>query len=53
MLEDGGLEVVGKTSKRLKRIRVDGQEGLGTVTHRGLTAIAEGCHELQLLWVVV
>jgi len=49
VLEDEGLEVVGKTSKRLKRIRVDGQEGLGTVTHRGLTAIAEGCHELQFL----
>jgi len=50
VLGDKGLEVVGKTSKRLKRLRVDDHEdGSGTITHRGLTAIAEGCQELKFL----
>lgn len=46
---DEGLEVVGKTCKYLRRIRIDDQDSPGFITHRGLTAVAEGCRELQFL----
>lgn len=46
---DEGLEVVGKTCKYLKRIRIDDQDSPGFITHRGLTAIAKGCRELEFL----
>lgn len=49
MLGDKGLEVVGRTCRNLRRIRVDDQDSPGSITHKGLTAIAEGCRELQFL----
>lgn len=49
MLGDQGLEVVGRTCRNLRRIRVDDQDSPGSITHKGLTAIAEGCRELQFL----
>lgn len=49
VLGDKGLEIVGRTCKNLKRIRVDDQDGPGSITHKGLTVIAEGCRELEFL----
>ncbi|KAG0590086.1 hypothetical protein KC19_1G070600 [Ceratodon purpureus] len=46
---DEGLEVVGKTCKYLRRIRIDDQDSPGFITHMGLIAVAEGCRELEFL----
>lgn len=51
-LGDSGLEVVGRVCQRLRRIRVDNQDDQddpGFIGHRGLTAIAEGCRDIQFL----
>ena len=53
LVGDRGMQVIGKTCKRLKRIRVDqdsqDQERLAYITHRGMIEICEGCRELQFL----
>uniref|UniRef100_A0A6V7QTX9 Coronatine-insensitive protein 1 n=1 Tax=Ananas comosus var. bracteatus TaxID=296719 RepID=A0A6V7QTX9_ANACO len=61
VIGDRGLEVVSRTCKRLRRLRVergdDEQGGLedeqGRVSHQGLTAISRGCPELQYLAIHV
>jgi coronatine-insensitive protein 1 len=48
---DRGMDVVGKTCTQLKRIRVeqDSSEIPGLVSHIGMTALVEGCRELEFL----
>lgn len=60
VIGDRGLEVVAQTCRRLRRLRIErgeDEQGLedeqGTVTHRGLSAIAQGCPELEYLAVYV
>nr|AHY19994.1 coronatine-insensitive protein 1 [Gladiolus hybrid cultivar] len=60
VIGDRGLEVVAQTCRRLQRLRIergedeqDLEDEQGTVTHRGLSAIAEGCLELEYLAVYV
>ena len=60
MIGDRGLEVVSQTCRKLRRLRIERGEddqGLedeqGTVSHRGLSAIAQGCPELEYLAVYV
>lgn len=60
MIGDRGLEVVARTCRKLRRLRIErgeDEQGLedeqGTVSHRGLSAIAEGCPELEYLAVYV
>lgn len=53
LVGDRGMHVIGKTCKRLKRIRVDqdsqDQESSVYITHTGMIEICEGCKELQFL----
>lgn len=52
LVGDRGMEVIGKTCTRLKRIRVDQdshQERPVYITQRGMIEICEGCRELQFL----
>ncbi|ONK61991.1 uncharacterized protein A4U43_C08F35680 [Asparagus officinalis] len=60
VIGDRGLEVVAQTCRRLKRLRIErgeDEQGLedeqGTVSHRGLSAIAQGCLDLEYLAVYV
>ncbi|KAJ0987868.1 hypothetical protein J5N97_006224 [Dioscorea zingiberensis] len=60
VIGDRGLEVVARTCKRLRRLRIERGEdehGLedeqGMVSHRGLSAVAQGCLELEYLAVYV
>lgn len=60
VIGDRGLEVVAQTCRRLRRLRVErgeDEQGLedeqGMVSHRGLSAIAQGCPELEYLAVYV
>ncbi|XAR65900.1 hypothetical protein NMG60_11011896 [Bertholletia excelsa] len=60
VIGDRGLEVLARCCKRLRRLRIErgadeqgmGDEG-GLVTHQGLTALAQGCLELEYLAVYV
>ncbi|XP_030534398.1 coronatine-insensitive protein 1 [Rhodamnia argentea] len=60
VIGDRGLEVLGQSCKRLKRLRIErgadeqgmGDEG-GLVSQRGLIALAQGCLELEYLAVYV
>ncbi|XP_030451292.1 coronatine-insensitive protein 1 [Syzygium oleosum] len=60
VIGDGGLEVLARSCKRLKRLRIErgadeqgmGDEG-GLVSQRGLIALAQGCLELEYLAVYV
>lgn len=60
MIGDRGLEVVGKTCRKLRRLRIErGEEepGLedeqGKVSHIGLSVVSQGCPELEYLAVYV
>ncbi|KAL9332586.1 hypothetical protein ACSQ67_002196 [Phaseolus vulgaris] len=60
VIGDRGLEVLGQCCKRLKRLRIergDDDQGMedeeGTVSHRGLIALSQGCSELEYLAVYV
>ncbi|XP_004503230.1 coronatine-insensitive protein 1 [Cicer arietinum] len=60
VIGDRGLEVLGHCCKRLKRLRIergDDDQGMedeeGTVSHRGLIALSQGCTELEYLAVYV
>ncbi|PKU68880.1 coronatine-insensitive protein homolog 1a-like [Dendrobium catenatum] len=60
VIGDRGLEVVAQTCRRLRRLRIErgeDEQGLedeqGMVSHRGLSAIARGCPELEYLAVYV
>ncbi|KAH9614926.1 hypothetical protein KSS87_001892 [Heliosperma pusillum] len=63
VIGDEGLEIVATSCKSLKRLRIERGaddadiqgvgEGSGTITHRGLIAIAEGCRELEYIAVYV
>ncbi|KAG0468241.1 hypothetical protein HPP92_017569 [Vanilla planifolia] len=60
VIGDRGLEVVGRTCRKLRRLRIERGEdehGLedeqGMVSHRGLCAMARGCPELEYLAVYV
>ncbi|KAK4778171.1 hypothetical protein SAY87_018358 [Trapa incisa] len=60
VIGDGGLEILAHSCKRLRRLRIErgadepgmDDEG-GLVSHRGLTALADGCPELEYLAVYV
>ncbi|ONK76825.1 uncharacterized protein A4U43_C02F220 [Asparagus officinalis] len=56
VIGDRGLEVVSQTCRKLKRLRIErgeDEQGLedeqGTVTHIGISAVAQGCPELEYL----
>ncbi|TVU36461.1 hypothetical protein EJB05_18396 [Eragrostis curvula] len=55
VIGDRGLEVVGDTCKKLRRLRIErgdddpGQEEQGGVSQLGLTAVAVGCRELEYI----
>jgi coronatine-insensitive protein 1 len=49
---DEGLEVLGKTCTRLRRLRVE-HDDAGSVTQRGVVALAQGCGQLQQLVLYV
>lgn len=60
VIGDRGLVVLGHCCKKLKRLRIergDDEGGLedeeGTVSHRGLIALSQGCTELEYLAVYV
>ncbi|KAK8951201.1 Coronatine-insensitive protein 1 [Platanthera zijinensis] len=60
VIGDRGLEVVSQTCKRLRRLRIErgeDEQGLedeqGMVSHRGLSAIAQGCPNLEYLAIYV
>ncbi|KAF9598832.1 hypothetical protein IFM89_031500 [Coptis chinensis] len=60
VIGDRGLEVVAQSCKRLKRLRIErgeDEEGMedeqGVVSQRGLSALAEGCVDLEYLAVHV
>ncbi|KAI0502112.1 hypothetical protein KFK09_017058 [Dendrobium nobile] len=60
VIGDKGLEVVGKTCRKLRRLRIErGEDELGLedehgkVSHIGLLAISQGCLELEYLAVYV
>jgi len=60
VIGDRGLEVLGQCCKRLKRLRIergDDDQGMedeeGTVSHRGLIALSQGCSELEYMAVYV
>ncbi|KAM0953422.1 putative leucine-rich repeat domain superfamily, transport inhibitor response 1 [Dioscorea sansibarensis] len=60
VIGDRGLEVVAQTCKKLRRLRIErgeDEQGLedeqGMVSHRGLSAVAQGCLELEYLAVYV
>lgn len=60
VIGDRGLEVVAERCTKLKRLRIErgeDEQGLedeqGTVSQRGLSAIAQGCPELEYLAVYV
>lgn len=45
---DEGMEVLGKTCKCLRRLRVE-HDDAESVTQRGVVAVAQGCGQLQQL----
>ncbi|KAL0915175.1 hypothetical protein M5K25_015575 [Dendrobium thyrsiflorum] len=60
VIGDKGLEVVGKTCRKMRRLRIErGEDELGLedehgkVSHIGLLAVAQGCLELEYLAVYV
>lgn len=60
MIGDSGLEVVARNCKKLRRLRIErgeDEQGMedeqGVVSHRGLSALAEGCLQLEYLAVYV
>ncbi|KAI3977346.1 hypothetical protein MKX01_000259 [Papaver californicum] len=61
LIGDQGLELLSQNCKRLKKLRIELgaddeqgiEEGQGVVTHRGLSALAQGCVELEHLTVYV
>ncbi|MQL81665.1 hypothetical protein Taro_014118 [Colocasia esculenta] len=58
VIGDRGLEVVAQRCKLLRRLRIERGEDeyedeQGKVSHRGLSALAQGCPELQYLAVYV
>jgi coronatine-insensitive protein 1 len=60
VIGDRGLTVLGNCCKRLKRLRIergDDDQGMedveGSVSHRGLIALAQGCTELEYMAVYV
>ncbi|XP_014496267.1 coronatine-insensitive protein 1 [Vigna radiata var. radiata] len=60
VIGDRGLEVLGRCCRRLKRLRIergDDDQGMedeeGTVSHRGLIALSQGCSELEYMAVYV
>ncbi|XP_061356701.1 coronatine-insensitive protein 1-like isoform X2 [Gastrolobium bilobum] len=60
VIGDRGLEVLGRCCRKLKRLRIergDDDQGMedeeGTVSHRGLIALSQGCTELEYLAVYV
>lgn len=46
------MEVLGKTCKNLRRLRVE-HDDAGTITQRGVVAVAQGCGQLQQIVVYV
>ncbi|KAE8669316.1 Coronatine-insensitive protein 1 [Hibiscus syriacus] len=60
VIGDTGLEVLAQSCKKLKRLRIErgadeqlmGDEE-GVVSHRGLTALAQGCLELEYIAIYV
>ncbi|KAF5202856.1 Coronatine-insensitive protein [Thalictrum thalictroides] len=60
VIGDRGLEVLAKSCKRLKRLRIErgeDEEGMedeqGVVSQRGLSALAQGCVELEYIAIHV
>ncbi|XP_068329434.1 coronatine-insensitive protein 1-like [Pyrus communis] len=59
VIGDRGLEVLARSCKRLRRLRIErgADEGMedeeGVVSQRGLTALSQGCLELEYLAVYV
>ncbi|CAL5343612.1 unnamed protein product [Camellia sinensis] len=60
VIGDRGLEVLARSCKRLKRLRIErgaDEQGMedegGVVSHRGLIALAQGCLELEYMAVYV
>lgn len=60
VIGDKGLEVVGKTCRKMRRLRIErGEDELGLedeqgkVSHMGLSVVAQGCLELEYLAVYV
>ncbi|XVF40742.1 hypothetical protein PTKIN_Ptkin01aG0139300 [Pterospermum kingtungense] len=60
VIGDRGLEVLARSCKRLKRLRIErgaDEQGMedeeGVVSQRGLTALAQGCLELEYIAVYV
>nr|WKY18099.1 coronatine-insensitive protein 1 [Lilium hybrid division VII] len=60
VIGDRGLEVVARTCRRLRSLRIergDDDNGLedeqGVVTQRGMSALAQGCPELEFLAIYV
>lgn len=60
VIGDRGLEVLGRCCKKLRRLRIERgadeqemEDVEGVVSQRGLTALAEGCPELEYLAVYV
>ncbi|CAN1292706.1 Coronatine-insensitive protein 1 [Linum perenne] len=56
VIGDRGLEVVGRSCRRLKRLRIENgaddqgsNEEKGVVSQRGLIAVAQGCIEIEYL----
>lgn len=49
---DEGMEVIGKTCKSLRRLRVE-HDNAGAITQRGVVAVAQGCARMQQLIVYV
>lgn len=49
---DEGLEVLGKSCKSLRRLRIEHDEA-GAITQRGVVAVAQGCNNLQQLVLYV
>ncbi|KAE8669315.1 Coronatine-insensitive protein 1 [Hibiscus syriacus] len=60
VIGDTGLEVLAQSCKKLKRLRIErgaDEQGMGdeegAVSHRGLTALAQGCLELEYIAIYV
>uniref|UniRef100_A0A1D1YFG0 Coronatine-insensitive protein 1 n=1 Tax=Anthurium amnicola TaxID=1678845 RepID=A0A1D1YFG0_9ARAE len=58
VIGDRGLEIVAQRCKKLRRLRIERGEDeyedeQGKVSHRGLSAVAEGCLELEYVAVYV
>ncbi|RDX76639.1 Coronatine-insensitive protein 1 [Mucuna pruriens] len=55
VIGDRGLEVLGGCCRKLKRLRIERgmEDEEGTVSHRGLIALSQGCSELEYMAVYV